>query len=149
MAANRREADVRMRFLRVALILAALPLAACGGQPGAESLRESFAQQVASNRFVRDFQRNGDELLFTGPDAVGGAAKWRIHIDSAVIEPNDAVNGAKQPYKGTVKSSWYANDQLIQPTGRDSHLPVELLDKGLSQDCWAFWEPEAKRWGWE
>ncbi len=136
---------MRMRFLRVALILAALPLAACG-KPGVEGLRESFAQQVASNRFVRDFQRNGDELLFVGPDAVGGAAKWRIHIDSAVIEPND---DEKQPYKGTVKSSWYANDQLIQPTGRDSHLPVELLDKGLGQDCWAFWEPEAKRWGWE
>ena len=136
---------MRIRFLRVLLILAALPLAACG-KPGGESLRGSFAQQIASNRFVRDFQRSGDELLFFGPDGAGGDAKWRIHIDSAVIESND---DEKQPYKGTVKSSWYANEQPIQPTGRDSNLPIELSDKGVSQDCWAFWEPETKRWGWE
>jgi hypothetical protein len=136
---------MRVRFLRVVLILAALPLASCG-KPGVDSLRESFAQQVASNRFVRDFQRNGDDLLFLGPDGAGGDAKWRIHIDSAVIEPND---DEKQPYKGTVKSSWYANDQPVVPTGRDSNLPIELLDKGVSQDCWAFWEPENNRWDWE
>jgi hypothetical protein len=136
---------MRIRFLRVALILAALPLAACG-KPGGESLRQSFAQQVASNRFVRDFQRNGEELLFSGPDGAGGDAKWRIHIDSVVIEPNE---DKKQPYKGTVKSSWYANDQLVRPAGRDSNLPIELLDKGVSQDCWAFWEPETRRWDWE
>jgi hypothetical protein len=137
---------VRLGFVRVALMMfAVLPLAACG-KPGVDSLRESFAQQVASNRFVRDFQRNGDELRFSGPDGAGGTAKWRIHIDSAVIEANNDNN---QPYKGTVKSSWYANDQLVQPAGRDSNLPVELLDKGVSQDCWAFWEPETKQWDWE
>ncbi len=138
MAASEKEAEVRMRFLWVALILAALPLAACGGQPGVDSLRESFAQQVAANGFIRDFQQNGDELLFSGPDGAGGNAKWRIHIDSAVIEPNDAANADKQPYKGTVKSSWYANDQPIRPAGRSSNLPIELMDKGVSQDCWAF-----------
>jgi hypothetical protein len=129
----------------MALILAVLPLASCG-KPGVESLRASFAEQVASNRFVRDFQRNDDELLFTAPDAAGDDAKWRIHVDSAVIEPND---DPKQPYKGTVKSSWYANGELIQPTGRESNLPVELLDNGVSQDCWAFWEADTKRWSWE
>ncbi len=134
-----------IRFLRVALIVAVLPLAACG-KPGVDGLRDSFAQQVASNRFVRDFQRQGDDLLFSGPSGDGSDAKWRIHIDSAVIEPN---NDEKQPYKGTVKSSWYVNDQPVLPRGRDSNLPIELLDKGVSQDCWAFWEPQTKRWGWE
>jgi hypothetical protein len=132
------------RLLRVALMLAALPLAACG-KPGVESLRESFSEQVASNQFVREFQRQGDELLFSGPDGAGGTAKWRIRIDSATIEAADEG----KPYKGTVKSSWYANDQLITPTGRDSNLPIELLDNGLSQDCWAFWDPATRRWSWE
>jgi hypothetical protein len=127
------------------MIAAALPLAACG-TPSVDSLRESFAQQVASNRFVRDFQRTGDDLVFSGPDGAGGEAKWRIHIDSAVIEPNE---DEKQPYKGTVKSSWFANDRLIQPTGRDSNLPIELLDKGVSQDCWAFWDTQTRSWSWE
>jgi hypothetical protein len=48
-------------------------------------------------------------------------------------QPNDQ----KQPYKDTVKSTWYANYQLILPTGRDSNLPIELLSKGVSQDCWS------------
>ncbi len=63
-----------------------------------------------------------------------------------MIAPN---NDEKQPYKGTVKSSWYVNDQPVLPRGRESNLPIELLDNGVSQDCWAFWESEAKRWSWE
>jgi hypothetical protein len=145
MAAPWNEVDVRIRVLWVALILAVLPLGGCA-KPEVASLRESFAQQVASNRFVRDFQRNGDELLFTAPDGAGGDAKWRIQIESAVIEANDAE---QQPYKGTVKSSWYANGQPIRPTGRDSNLPIELITNGVSQDCWAFWDPDTERWGWE
>jgi hypothetical protein len=36
-------------------MLAALPLVACGnGQPTEASLRDSFAQQVASNNFIRE-----------------------------------------------------------------------------------------------
>lgn len=137
---------MRLKFLGVTLILAALPLVACGGQPSVASLRDSFAQQVASNRFIRDFQRDGDDLLFSGPDGAGGLAKWRIHIDAAFVAP---YPDEKQPYKGTLNSSWYANDQVIRPRGRDSNLPIELLDKGVSQDCWAFWDPETKRWDWE
>ena len=133
----------------LATILAALTLAACG-QPDAAGLRESFAQQVESNRFIREFQRNGDDLTFSGPGAEGGVAKWRIHIDSAVIESNDDPKTAStQPFKGVIKSSWYANDQLITPSGRESNLPFELTSNGVSQDCWALWDPAAKRWGWE
>jgi hypothetical protein len=133
----------------LAAILAALTLAACG-RPDAGGLRESFAQQVASNRFISEFQRNGDDLTFSGPGAEGGVAKWRIHIDSAVVESNDDPKTAStQPYKGVITSSWYSNDQLIRPSGRESNLPLELTSNGVSQDCWALWDAAAKRWGWE
>ena len=137
---------MRSTFLGVALIVAALPLAACGGPPGVTGLRDSFAQQVESNGFIRDFQRNGDDLLFSGPDGAGDTAKWRIHIDEAFVTP---YPDEKQPYKGTINSSWYADDQVIRPSGSESNLPIELLDRGVSQDCWAFWDPETKSWGWE
>ena len=137
---------MRRNFLGVVLILAALPIVACGREPGGAGLRDSFAQQVAANRFIRDFERNGDDLLFSGPDGAGGSAKWRIHIDSAFVAP---YPDERQPYKGTINSSWYSNDQVIRPRGSDSNLPLELLDNGVSQDCWAFWDPETERWGWE
>ena len=137
------------RWLAAAAVVAALATTACGA-PGAESLRESFAAQMAANRFIKDFQRNGDDLSFTGPGAEGGVAKWRVHIDATVIEPNsDQATKAAQPYKGTVKSSWYSNDQLITPTARDSRLPIELISNGLTQDCWALWTEATKQWGWE
>ena len=133
------------RFLQVASIVAALTVAACG-KPTVDSLRDSFAEQVKANRFVKDFQRNGDELLFSAADGVGNPAKWRVHIDSSIVEAN---NSATRPYKGTVKSSWFANGEAVTPTGRDSNLPVELIANGISQDCWAFWEKNTERWGWE
>ena len=132
-------------ILQIAVVLLlALSLTACG-KPGADGLRDSFAQQMAANRFIKDFQRNGDDLSFSGPGAEGGMAKWRIHIDSAVVEPND---DPAKPYKGTVLSSWYSDDQLIRPNGRDSLLPIELTDNGLGQDCWALWNAAAKKWEW-
>ena len=75
------------RLLQVAAIAAALTVAACG-KPTVDGLRDSFAQQVQANRFVKDFQRNGDELLFSAPDGAGNPAKWRIQIDSSVVEAN-------------------------------------------------------------
>lgn len=142
-------ATATTRFWRAAALVAALAASACGA-PGVDTLRDSFAAQLGANQFIRDFQRKGDDLFFTGPGAEGGVAKWRVHLDSAAIEPNnDQSNKTAQPYKGTVKSSWYSDDQLIRPSARDSHLPIELLDNGLSQDCWAFWEESAKRWAWD
>lgn len=136
---------MKIRVLQVTAVIAALTMAACG-KPGAEGLRESFAQQVASNRFIRDFQRKGEDLVFSGPGAEGGVATWRVHIDSAVIEPN---GNPAQPYKGVVRSSWYSNDQVVRPSGSDSNLPIELMANGLSQDCWAFWVEATKKWDWE
>ena len=95
-------------LLAVGLVAAAALTAACGGQPGEQGLRDSFAQQLAANKFVKEFQRNLNEMTFVGPGPEGGAAKWRVQMDSAVVEPND---DPALPYKGTVKSSWFADGQ--------------------------------------
>ena len=114
--------------------------------PGEQGLRDSFAQQLAANQFVKDFQRNGNEMTFSGPGPEGGSAKWRVQIDSATVEAQD---DPAQPYKGTIKSSWYADGQKIEPRGAESGLPFELMSNGLSQEPWAFWNPTTSQWGWE
>jgi predicted small lipoprotein YifL len=131
--------------------LAALVLAACGqsgpAAPDAESLKDSFARQLAANRFVSGLERKGDELVFRAPGVQSSdPQQWRVRIDSAVVDPNDTEG---MPYKGTVKSSWSADGQLVEPVGSQSNLPVELLDNGLSQDCWAFWNEATSQWEWE
>lgn len=139
----------KSRVLQIAAVIFAMTVAGCGsGTPAVAGLRESFAQQLASHSVVRDFQQNGEDLLFSGPGTEGGVVKWRVHIDSAVVEP---TGDTRAPYKGTVKSSWYANDQIVRPSasGRDSNLPVDLTNRGLAQDCWALWDPAARKWGWE
>jgi hypothetical protein len=133
-------------LLAVGLVAAAVLTAACSGQPGEQGLRDSFAQQLAANKFVKDFQRNANEMTFVGPGPEGGAAKWRVQMDSAVVEPND---DPALPYKGTIKSSWYADGQKIEPGARQSNLPFEVTSNGLSQECWAFWEGAGKTWDWE
>jgi hypothetical protein len=134
------------RSLRLAaIIIVAATMTACS-KPNESGLRDSFAQQVGANKFIKDFQRNGEELTFTGPGAEGGEAKWRVRIDSATIE---AIDDAAHPYKGVVKSSWYSNNQLVQPRGRESNLPIELTANGIAQDCWGLWDKAAKKWSWE
>ena len=135
-------------LLTVVLLATAAVSAACSGAPGEQSLRDSFAQQLGANKFVKEFQRSGDDMTFIGPGPEGGTAKWRVHIDSAVVEPY-ADKSNPSPYKGTIKSSWYADGQKIEASATESHLPFELMSNELSQDCWAFWDPAAKKWGWE
>ena len=127
------------------IVFAALG-AACSGAPPEQGLRDSFAQQLSANKFIKDFHRSGDDLTFTGPGADGGVAKWRVHIDSVLVEQN---GDPAQPYKGTVKSSWFSDDKPVLPRGRDSHLPIELIANGLGQECWALWQQAEKRWSWE
>ena len=126
-------------------VVLTLTTAGCG-KPGVSDLRESFAQQLAANKFVKDFQKSGDDLQFTGPGADGTVIKWRVHIDSAVI---DDTKDAEKPYKGTVKSSWYAGDFKVVPDRYESNLPLELIATGLAQDCWAVWNEATKKWEWE
>jgi hypothetical protein len=126
-------------------VVATFISAGCG-KPGVSDLRDSFAQQLAANKFLKDFDRKSDDLAFTGPGADGSVAKWRVHIDSAVIE--DTSDPAK-PYKGTVKSSWYADGYSVKPDYRESNLPLELTSTGLAQDCWAVWNKTTRKWEWE
>jgi hypothetical protein len=128
-----------------ATALAALIATGCG-KPGVNDLRESFARQLSANTSVKDFQQSGDDLRFSGPSVDGGVAKWRVHLDSATIESN---NDPDKPYKGIVKSSWYADDVEVLAGARESNLPPELISTGLAQDCWALWNKAARKWEWE
>lgn len=136
-----------MRSRWCAALIAAMLLPACGsGGPDEATLRDSFVAQLSANSFVRDVQRSGEEVMFSAPAAEGGTASWRVRMDEARIEEND---DPAMPYKGTIKSSWYSNGQLVQPSGRESNLPVELTSNGLAQECWALWNSASRRWEWE
>lgn len=130
----------------LAALVLTVAASACASAPGAEGLRDSFAAQLEANTFVSKFERSGDNMTFTAPRPDGAPAVWRVHIDSATV---DAQDNSRQPYKGTVKSSWFVDGQKVEITGSESNLPLELLSNGLSQDCWAFWEADARRWSWE
>ena len=132
---------------RSGLLLAALLFAAaCRNAPREDGLRDSFAQQLASNKFIAAFQRTGDDMTFRAPRPDGTPSTWRVHIDETAVEPQ---SNERQPFKGTLRSSWYVNGEKIEITGRDSNLPIELTSNGLSQECWAFWEANERRWSWE
>jgi hypothetical protein len=143
------EAMSDMRFRRAAMlvILGALSALACGGGAAAtpDNLRESFARQVASVGLVHDFKQAGDDLTFSASYANEPNAQYRVHMDAAVVEPQDK---ADQPFKGTIKSTWYVNGTAVKPRGTYADLPAEFLDKGLGQECWAFWESKTKGWSW-
>jgi hypothetical protein len=138
--------SLTVKSLAAVVLLAAALAVACNSAPAEQGLRDSFARRLSENRFVKEFQRNGDDMTFVGPGPEGGTAKWRVHIDSAVIEPN---TDEKLPYKGTIHSSWYADGQKIVATARESRLPYELTSNDLAQDPWAFWDPAAKNWDWD
>jgi hypothetical protein len=148
-SAASQEQIVKHRLLGVLLAVAALAGACGNSKPSVESLRASFAQQLSANKLVQDVQRNGDDVTFTGPAVTGGTgatAKWRIHFDTFDIQPTD---DPKFSYKGTVKSSWYADGQQVKQGGRDSNLPFGLDANGLAQDCWAMWDKAMGKWSWE
>ena len=131
---------------RVFATIGMLTLTSCGdGSADVNGLRESFAEQITSVGTVSNFGRDGDELTFSGPDGAGGQSAWLVHIDSVVIEPQDDEN---LPYRGLIQSSWYADGQLVQPTGAVSHLPSEFLESGIAQDCWGLWDATENRWTW-
>ena len=133
-------------WLRLTLCAAVVFVAGCSSTPDVSGLRASFAQQLAANSSVKGFQQNADDLRFSGPGVDGkDSSSWRIHIDAAAIEPN---TDATHPYKGVVKSSWFADDRIVMTRGRDSNLPIELTANGLAQECWALWDKAAGKWSW-
>jgi hypothetical protein len=125
--------------------LSALAVVACRAAPE-QQLKDSFVQQIASSGIVRDFQQQGDEILFAAKYGERLDAKWRVHVDSASLEPD---RDGTTPYKGVVKSSWYVNGEQIRPRGDQSDLPLAFLDKGIAQECWAFWDKSTHQWSWK
>lgn len=140
---------MRCRWLLVGPLVAVVAVAGCAGaqaQADDESLRDSFAERIETSSFVSDFSRNGDELTFSGTLREGGTAEWRVVIDSSVVEPNELDDA--MPYVGRITSGWYANGQVVEYLGSMSALPQEVLDRGLGQECYAYWLAEDRRWDW-
>jgi len=131
--------------LRRLLLVAAPVLAACAMQPGEVNLVGSFGEQIAAVDGVTDFERDGNELTFMGPDGEGGIASWRVLIGSTELVSNEG-----RPLEGHVVSSWYRDGELIEPdySLRMSMLPNEFVDAGLAQDCYAFWDEAVSGWDW-
>jgi hypothetical protein len=138
----------RRLILQTALVLVACGTLACGSdRPASDGLRDSFLQQLAANRFIRDAKPSADEISFTGPGVDGKErSAWRVHVDSAVVEESE---DAAKPFRGVVRSSWFADGVLVRMAPGESNLPIELTSNGLAQECWALWDPSARRWSWE
>ncbi len=111
-----------------------------------ESLRQSFAERLAETSLVTDFTRTGDELTFTGPDGAGGLAEWRVRIDTMLVEPSELDE--TMPFEGRLTAEWYVNGELVEWLGNMTALPREYLDRGLAQECWAYWVEVERRWSW-
>jgi len=139
------EVGAMIRRAWAAPLVGALTLTACAVQPDEINLRDSFAEQIASVAEVADFERDGEELTFSGPDGRGGTADWRVRIDSAVLEPgpDDQV-----PYEGHIVSSWYRDGELIESLGTMSGLPTVIQDAGIAQVCYALWDTASNAWDW-
>ena len=126
------------------LLLVMVPvLGACAMQPGEVNLVTSFGEQLAAVDGVTDFEHDGNELTFMGPDGEGGIASWRILIESTELVSNEG-----RPLEGHVVSSWYRDGELIEPIGTMYTLPQEFFDTGIAQVCYALWDEAVSRWDW-
>lgn len=142
------------RRLLLALVVAgttlgcAQPQADPPAEPEADeaTLRDSFANRIATSSFVTDFSRDGDTLRFTGPDGQGGTASWVVRIDTAQVEPNQFDDA--MPYQGHVIAEWHADGEVVEYLGTMTALPQAFLDRGLAQECWAYWIDAEHRWDW-
>ena len=111
-----------------------------------DSLRDSFAERLAGTSLVADFIRTGDELTFRGPDGAGGTAEWRVRIDTTLVEPSEL--DAAMPFEERLTAEWSVNGELVEWLGNMTALPGEYLDRGLAQECWAYWVEAERRWSW-
>lgn len=109
------------------------------------NLLDSFAEQIAAIESIEDFTRDGEDVSFSRVDAAGERIEWTVHVDMARLEPYDDPS---TPFRGIVRSTWRLNGLPVIPQGTVSGLPQWVLDTGISQDCWAFWEAEARAWSW-
>ena len=118
-------------------------LAACAVQPGEVNLVSSFGERIAAVDGVTDFEQDGGELTFMGPDGRDGTASWRVTIASTELAANDG-----RPLEGHVVSSWYRDGAPVEPLGSISMLPNAFLEAGIAQVCSALWDEAETRWDW-
>ena len=140
---------MRERWVLLLVALVVVGGVGCGGpppEPNDQTLRDAFAEQIRTSSFVADFSRQGDELMFSAPDAEGGPAEWRVVIDTSLVEPNEVDEA--MPFLGRITSEWYANGEVVEYLGTMTALPDAFLDRGLGQECWAYWIAEEQRWDW-
>ena len=52
------------------------------------------------------------------------------------------------PFEGRLTAEWYVNGELVEWLGNMTALPREYLDRGLAQECWAYWVEAERRWSW-
>ena len=140
---------MRAHLTLAACLAGLLALGACGAPESdtadAQSLRAAFAGQIESVEAVSGFDRDGNEMTFSGPDGSGGEMSWRVVIDSAVVQPWEDES---LPYRGVVLSTWSAGGEEIQSAGSISNLPSDFLEAGIAQDCWGLWDAAERRWTW-
>lgn len=128
------------------LLLVMVPvLGACAMQPGEVNLVTSFGEQLEAIEGVTDFEHDGNELTFMGPDGEGGIASWRVLVESTELVSNEG-----RPLEGHVASSWYRDGERIEPdySIMMSMLPNEFGEAGMAQECYALWDEAESRWDW-
>lgn len=130
----------------LAALVAAVTVGCAQPQADDEGLRESFADRISESSFVSGFEREGDDLRFSGPDGEGGTAEWHVRIDTSLVEPNQFDDA--MPFQGRITSEWTANGEVVEYLGNMTALPREFLDRGLGQECWAYWVAAEGRWDW-
>ncbi len=137
---------LRQRPIGLLMVLTILALGCAQAQADEESLRDSFAQQIADSSFVSEFSRAGDEMTFVGPDGQGGTAAWLVRIDTVLVEPNQFDED--RPFQGRITSEWVADGEVVEFLGNMTALPEEFLNRGLAQECWAYWIEAERHWDW-
>ncbi len=141
-AGSRRDRAVTERFRSVLLVVVPL-LAACAVQPGEVNLVSSFGEQIAALEAVTDFEHDGNEMTFMGPDGEDGIASWRVRIESTELVSSD-----ERPLEGHVTSSWYRDGEPVEMMGSMYTLPMAFFDSGVAQECYALWDEASNRWDW-
>ena len=136
----------RSLCLLVIAVVGAVTLGCARVEADEEGLRRSFADRIASSSFVSDFSGDDGKFTFLGPDGQGGTAIWQVRIESSLVEPNGLDEN--MPYQGRITSEWRADGKVVEYLGTMTALPREFLDRGLAQECWAYWIESAARWDW-
>ena len=134
------------RWLQAVSLVGIAALGCAQTQADEESLRNSFAERIATSTFVSNFERDGAELRFSGPDGEGGTAAWVVRIETSLVELNELDDTS--PLMGRILSEWEKDGDVAEFLGNMTAIPKEFLDRGLAQECWANWMEADRAWDW-